>query len=116
MNVDSKIACTIPELVFAGATQFAERIALEAAGESISYAQLPDRVLAITRALMASGIQTGDRVSVWSPNSTDWVLVALAVHCAGGLLVPINTRMKGNEAADILERSGSRIAFVVGDF
>ena len=116
MNVDSKIACTIPELVFAGATQFAERTALEAPGESISYAQLPDRVLAITRALMASGIQTGDRVSVWSPNSTDWVLVALAVHCAGGLLVPINTRMKGNEAADILERSGSRIAFVVGDF
>ena len=51
MNVDSKIACTIPELVFAGATQFAERIALEAPGESISYAQLPDRVLAITRAL-----------------------------------------------------------------
>lgn len=116
MNVDSKIACTIPELVFAGATQYAERIALEAPEESISYAQLPERVLAITRALMASGIETGDRVSVWAPNSTSWVLVALAVHCAGGLLVPINTRMKGNEAADILERSGSRIAFVVGDF
>ena len=116
MNVDSKIACTIPELLFTGATQYAERIALEAPGESISYAELPDRVLAITRGLMASGIKTGDRVSVWAPNSTDWVLVALAVHCAGGLLVPINTRMKGNEAADILQRSGSRIAFVVGEF
>ena len=116
MNVDSKIACTIPQLMFAGATQYAERIALEAPDESISYAALPDRVLAITRGLMASGIETGDRISVWAPNSTDWVLVALAVHCAGGLLVPINTRMKGNEAADILERSGSRIAFVVGDF
>lgn len=116
MNVDSKIASTIPELLFTGATQYAERIALEAPGESISYAELPDRVLAITRGLMASGIKTGDRVSVWAPNSTDWVLVALAVHCAGGLLVPINTRMKGNEAADILQRSGSRIAFVVGEF
>ncbi len=116
MNVDSKIACTIPQLMFAGATQYAEHIALEAPAESISYAALPERVLAITQGLMASGIETGDRVSVWAPNSTEWVLVALAVHCAGGLLVPINTRMKGNEAADILERSGSRIAFVVGDF
>ncbi|HHX34407.1 MAG TPA: AMP-binding protein [Gammaproteobacteria bacterium] len=116
MNVDSKIACTIPELMFAGAADYAERTALEAPGESISYADLPDRVLAITRGLLASGIEKGDRISVWAPNSTDWVLVALAVHCAGGLLVPINTRMKGNEAADILERSGSRIVFVVGEF
>lgn len=116
MNVDSKIACTIPELIFTGATQYAERIVLEAPGECISYAELPDRVLAITRGLLASGIETGDRVSVWAPNSINWVLVALAVHCAGGVLVPINTRMKGNEAADILERSGSRIAFVVGEF
>ena len=116
MNVDSKIACTIPELMFAGASQYAEYTALEAPGVSISYAELPDRVLDIARGLMANGVQTGDRVSIWAPNSIEWVLVALAVHCAGGLVVPINTRMKGNEAADILERSGSRIAFVVGEF
>ena len=116
MNVDSKSAHTIPELIFAGARQYAEHIVLEAPGESISYAALPERVLAITRGLMASGIQTGDRIGVWAPNSTDWVLIALAIHCAGGVLVPINTRMKGNEAADVLERSGSRIVFVVGEF
>lgn len=116
MNVDTKFARTIPELIFAGAAEFGELVALEAPGESVSYAELPSRVLAITRGLLAKGIKTGDRISVWAPNSTDWVLVALAVHCAGGLLVPINTRMKGNEAADVLDRSGSRIAFIIGDF
>lgn len=116
MNVESKIAQTIPELMFTGAVKHGERIALEAPGETVQYAELPERVLAITRGLMAGGIEKGDRVGIWAPNGADWVLIALAIHCAGGVLVPINTRMKGGEAADILERSGARIAFVVGDF
>ncbi|OEY66332.1 FadD3 family acyl-CoA ligase [Marinobacter sp. X15-166B] len=116
MNDQSKNAHTIPELMFAGADTYAERIALEAPGETIRYAELPERVLAITRGLMAAGVDKGDRVGVWAPNGADWVLIALAIHCAGGVLVPINTRMKGAEAADILARSGARMAFVVGEF
>lgn len=116
MSVNSEDANTIPQLMFASASQYAEYTALETAGESISYAALPERVLEITRGLMAHGIKTGDRVSIWAPNSVEWVLLALAIHCAGGLLVPINTRMKGTEAADILNRSGARLAFVVGEF
>lgn len=116
MDVERKVAQTIPELMFSGAAKYRERTALEAPGVAIRYDELPERVLAITRGLMANGIEVGDQVGVWAPNSTDWVLIALAIHCAGGVLVPINTRMKGSEAADILERSGARIAFVVGDF
>ncbi|MBP3935079.1 MAG: AMP-binding protein, partial [Pseudomonas sp.] len=38
------------------------------------------------------------------------------IHCAGAVMVPINTRMKGPEAADILLRSGSRLLFVQPSF
>jgi acyl-CoA synthetase (AMP-forming)/AMP-acid ligase II len=99
-------------LLFSSAERFAGRTAIEENGQRIDYARLPERVLEFTRGLMALGIQAGDRVGVWAPNSADWILSALGIQCAGAVLVPINTRMKGPEAADVLERSGCRVLFV----
>ncbi|TDF85947.1 FadD3 family acyl-CoA ligase [Pseudomonas sp. H9] len=107
---------SIPALLFAAARRYGDRAAIEENGEAIAYAELPARVLQVTRALLARGIEPGDRVAIWAPNSRDWVLAALGLHCAGAVLVPVNTRMKGVEAADILERSGTRLLFVQGEF
>jgi acyl-CoA synthetase (AMP-forming)/AMP-acid ligase II len=65
---------------------------------------------------MASGIEPGDRVAVWAPNSFRWIVAALGVTTAGGVLVPVNTRFKGAEAAFILARSGARVLFTVRGF
>ena len=46
----------------------------------------------------------------------EWVLAAIAIHKAGGVLVPINTRMKGKEAAYILKNSGAKFLFSVKTF
>ena len=67
-------------------------------------------------ALMASGVEPGDRVAVWAPNSLEWIVAALGVTTAGGVLVPVNTRFKGAEAAYILARSGARALFTVRGF
>lgn len=110
------IAPTIPALLFSAARHHAERAALEEPGRRISYAELPGEALAVTRALIAHGIQPGDKVAIWAPNCIDWVLAALGIHCAGAVMVPINTRMKGAEAADILARSHARLLFCIGNF
>lgn len=110
------IAATIPALLFSAARHHAERTALEEAGRRITYAELPEQALAVSRALIAHGIQPGDKVAIWAPNCIDWVLAALGIHCAGAVMVPINTRMKGAEAADILARSHARLLFCVGSF
>jgi acyl-CoA synthetase (AMP-forming)/AMP-acid ligase II len=68
------------------------------------------------RALLASGIQRGDRVAVWAPNSLEWIVAALAATAAGGVLVPVNTRFKGAEAAFVLARSNARVLFTVRGF
>ena len=96
---------TLAQLVFSSAERFAGRTAIEDNGECLDFAQLPERVMAFTRSLMALGIQAGDRIGIWAPNSGDWILAALGIQCAGAVLVPINTRMKGLEAADVLERN-----------
>jgi acyl-CoA synthetase (AMP-forming)/AMP-acid ligase II len=68
------------------------------------------------RALMASGIERGDRVAIWAPNSLEWIVAALGLTTAGGVLVPINTRFRGSEAGYVLQRSRARALFTVRGF
>jgi acyl-CoA synthetase (AMP-forming)/AMP-acid ligase II len=82
----------------------------------IDFAGLRQRVDAAAKALLTTGIAPGDRVAVWAPNSLDWIVAALGITTAGAVLVPINTRFRGVEAASILERSGTRVLFTVRGF
>jgi len=71
----------------------------------VSYRELGALVSTSTRAMLAAGVQPGDRVAIWAPNSLGWIVAALGAHCAGAAIVPINTRFKGEEAAYVLSAS-----------
>ena len=107
---------TLPAMLADVASRYAERAAIVENGKSISYAQLLQLSRQAARALMSLGVQAGDRVALWAPNLSEWIVAACGVHAAGGVLVPLNTRMKGAEAADILDRSRARVLVSVGDF
>lgn len=81
-----------------------------------SFDRLAEEVAAATRAIVANGIDRGDRVAIWAPNCAEWVVAALGALGAGALLVPLNTRYKGVEAAYILRASGARLLFTVQGF
>jgi acyl-CoA synthetase (AMP-forming)/AMP-acid ligase II len=66
--------------------------------------------------LTTTGIRKGDRVAIWAPNSAEWIVAALGIALSGAVLVPLNTRLKGREAAFILRRSGARLLLTVGEF
>lgn len=107
---------SIPALVFAAAQQYGDIMAIEDGELKISYTDLPKYSLDVCRALMASGIKPGDRVAIWGANSARWALAAIGLQMAGAVLVPINTRMKAVEAQEIINRSGAKLIFTVGDF
>ncbi|MEZ0603761.1 FadD3 family acyl-CoA ligase [Paraburkholderia sp. IW21] len=107
---------TTPTLIARAAARYGTRIAIETAQGNLSYAQLDAARIEAARALMSCGIQPGERVAIWAPNVAAWIVAALAIHSAGAALVPINTRMKGLEAAAILEDSGARLLFCCGTF
>ena len=69
-----------------------------------------------TRAAIAAGIEPGDRAAIWAPNMHEWIVAALGILGAGGVLVPLNTRFKGAEAAYVLGKSGARMLFTVNGF
>ncbi len=112
---------TIPRLLRAAVATHGDHEALvdaSAAGgtERISYVELGRRAEETARALVAHGVNPGDRVAIWAPNIWEWPVTALGIHLAGAVLVPINTRYKGTEAAYILQRSGAVALFCVEGF
>src|SRR3954454_10159318 len=82
----------------------------------LTFRQLEAAVHEAAKAFVASGLQPGDRASVWAPNLHQWMIAALGLYAAGGVLVPLNTRFKGTEAAHVLRTSGARFLFTVTDF
>jgi HIP---CoA ligase len=107
---------TIPGLTAAAAERFGDQPAVVDGDIRLSYAELFEEARTFGAAFVASGIQPGDRVSIWAFNSVEWVVAALGLWQAGAVLVPINTRFKGTEAAEILARSRARALITVTDF
>jgi acyl-CoA synthetase (AMP-forming)/AMP-acid ligase II len=107
---------TIPAMVRDAARRAGDAEAVVDGDRRIDFVTLRRLVDDAARALIASGIERGNRVAVWAPNSVEWIVAALGVTTAGGVLVPINTRFKGAEAAYVLERSGARALFAVRGF
>jgi HIP---CoA ligase len=82
----------------------------------LTFADLHRMVGRAAGAAMAAGISKGDRAAIWAPNSWEWIVAALGVHAAGGVVVPMTTRYKGDEAAYVLKRAEARILFTVQGF
>src|SRR4051812_49434635 len=107
---------SIPALLADSAQRFADHVAVVDDERPLTYPQLLESAHEFAAALVASGIRRGDRVAIWSFNCVEWIVALFGILEAGAALVPINTRFKGVEAADILARSQARALVTVTDF
>jgi len=107
---------TIPRLVQGAAKRFGDRVAIEDGDQTLDFQSLAAAGLEAARAFIRAGLEPGDRVGVWAPNIHEWVVAAIGLQSAGGVLVTLNTRMKGPEAAYILRKSGARWLCTMGEF
>jgi HIP---CoA ligase len=114
----TRVMATIPAALISAADRFgdAEAVADPYDGVRMTFAELHERVRTVARALIAGGVEPGDRVALCAPNTHHWVEAALGVLYAGATLVPVNTRYTGPEMLDVLRRSGSTALFVAGPF
>jgi acyl-CoA synthetase (AMP-forming)/AMP-acid ligase II len=111
------VELTIPAAVRAAARELGDAEALAERGSPrLSFSELADRAGEVARALITEGIAAGDRVALWCPNTTEWVLAALGSLTAGATLVPVSTRFTGPEALDVISRSRARALFVADGF
>ncbi|SEG92909.1 Acyl-CoA synthetase (AMP-forming)/AMP-acid ligase II [Thermomonospora echinospora] len=107
---------SIAAMTASAAERFPDRIAVVDGDARISYAELYEEARRFGAALVADGVEPGDRVGVWAFNSREWIVALLGLYQAGAVLVPVNTRFKGWEAADILRRAKVKVLVTVTDF
>jgi len=107
---------TIPHAAERAARLWGDAPAVLERGETWSFNQLWEKCRAAASAMLARGVGEGDRIAIWAPNSREWVIAAVAAMTCGAAIVPLNTRLKGREAGDILRRTHARMMFTVRDF
>ncbi len=116
MTPEARAATTIQQATMAAAAQHGDLPAVVDGDLELDFQELLEAARVFGAGLVARELRAGDRVALWAPNSARWIIAMLGIYQAGCVLVPINTRFKGAEAADILERSNARALVTVTDF
>ncbi|WP_082972964.1 FadD3 family acyl-CoA ligase [Mycobacterium sp. E2497] len=107
---------TIPEMVLSAADRFGDAEAVVDGPLRLTFSEVVERIRCAAGAFAELGVDRGDRVAVWAPNSAEWIIAAFGLLTAGGVLVPVNTRFKTEEAGDIITRSGVKAVLVQKGF
>ncbi len=82
---------------------------LDFEGAVWTYAQMQSRAEAVARAVVAWGIQPGERVALYQESSPDFLACYFGAHLAGGVVVLVNHQYRQTELRHILADSGARI-------
>jgi long-chain acyl-CoA synthetase len=109
-------ARTLLDVVHETARQRPEHPALLFKGARVSYAALERRSDACAAALVALGVQPGERVALLLPNIPQTVIAQLGVWKAGAIAVPINPLYTGHELQRLLAECGAETAVVLTPF
>jgi len=103
-------------MVLSAADRFGDAEAIVDGPLRLTFTEVVERIRCAAGAFADQGIQKGDRVAIWAPNSAAWMIAAFGLLTAGGVLVPVNTRFKTEEAADIIGRSGAKAVLIQKGF
>lgn len=105
---------TVPRLFADAAGRFGDAEAIVDGDVRLDWNEVHARSRRAGKAFIAHGVAPGDRVAIWAPNCHEWVAALVGLQSVGAVLVPLNTRYKGAEAAWILGRSRA-VALVTVD-
>ncbi|MFF7734479.1 FadD3 family acyl-CoA ligase [Streptomyces sp. NPDC007984] len=107
---------SVPNVVRVAARRFGDAPALVDDDLRLTFRELEKGMMQAVRSALALGIGPGDRVGLCAPNSAAWILAALGIQGAGGVVVPLNTRFKAAEISYILRKSGAKALFAAASF
>jgi acyl-CoA synthetase (AMP-forming)/AMP-acid ligase II len=107
---------TIPEMVLSAGERFGDAEAVVDGPLRLTFTEVVERIRCAAGAFAEQGVEKGDRVAIWAPNSAEWMIAAFGLLTAGGVLVPVNTRFKAEEAADIIGRSAAKAVLIQKGF
>jgi fatty-acyl-CoA synthase len=109
---------TIGQFFDAACAKWAERPALVVRHQNVrmSYGALKEAVDQLAAGLLTLGLNPGDRIGIWSPNNSEWVLTQFATAKAGLILVNINPAYRAVELEYALDKVGCRALILAERF
>lgn len=84
-------------------------------GAAWSYRETRQRVLAVAMGLQRLGVQQGDHVLCWQPNTPEMLLTYYAINYLGAVYVPINTAYRGGVLDHVIANSDAKLGVVHRD-
>lgn len=104
---------TLPELAYAGIAKNETGIIISTkrngAWEDTSKDDFLQKVKHVALGLNALGVKKNDKVALHSENSTEWIIIDLAILSIGAVSVPIYSTQPGDQIKYILEDSKSKV-------
>ena len=112
------LADTIGVALNRAAARWGGREALVACHQHLrySYAELRHEADRVARALIALGVERGDRVGIWSPNRAEWMITQYAAAKTGAVLVNVNPAFRRRELEYALTQSGVSVLITARGF
>ncbi len=93
-----------------------EAIVVRHQGVRLSYPELNEQVNHVAANLLARGIETGDRIGIWSPNNLQWVVCQFATAKIGAILVNINPAYRISELEYVLNKVSCKALVLAEQF
>lgn len=91
---------------------YGDKVAVIDEERTFTYSDLNRRVNRLARGLKNAGVEKGDKVAYLAPNSVEMLEGFYGVFSVGGIMTPLNTRLKPEEYRFILTHSESRVLLV----
>jgi fatty-acyl-CoA synthase len=95
------------DLTDAAAARWGDREALVFRERRYTFQQIAAEVDRVARGLIRAGVRPGEKVAIWLLNCPEWIFAMFALAKIGAVHVPINTRFRTVDLAQILERSNA---------
>ncbi|MBK6295596.1 MAG: acyl-CoA ligase (AMP-forming), exosortase A system-associated [Rhodoferax sp.] len=99
----------LSELIACAAARAPSARALTSGQESMTYGELDTGVRQFAAALMAQGIQRGERVAIYLDKRFETVVASFGAPAAGAVFVPVNPLLKAEQVAFILQDCNVRV-------
>lgn len=108
-ELDPRWEQTVAQVLAKRATQHGDKTWIICDGHSYSYAEMNERSDRLAAGLRQKGVAKGDTVLLMLNDGIDILLAWVALAKIGAMEVPVNTHLKGNVLAHIINDSGATL-------
>ncbi|MGB6750198.1 MAG: AMP-binding protein, partial [Xanthobacteraceae bacterium] len=106
---------TIDQILPGTAERLPGKIALIFGERTVTYSALERLSNQAANGLKALGVCKGDRVTLFAPNSVEWVISYIGIAKAGGVINPVNAMLTAEELAYVVKDCSAKVLMTTAE-